>query len=102
MKFDLGQVFVTIEIAEAQESKSFSSFVGRCLTRHVSCDWGDLTEEDIETNEAAMKNGGRLFSSYKFDQPYDVSDGYTGKRDRIWIITEADRSSTTVLFPDEY
>ena len=42
MKFDLGQVFVTIGIAEAQESKSFSSFVGRCLLRHALGDWGDL------------------------------------------------------------
>lgn len=102
MKFDLGQVVVTIEIAEAQESKSFSSFVGRCLLRHALGDWGDLTEEDVEVNKAALKEGGRLFSSYKFDKPHDVSDGYTGKRDRIWIITEADRTSTTVLFPDEY
>lgn len=102
MKFDLGQVVVTIGIAEAQESKSFSSFVGRCLLRHALGDWGDLTEEDIETNKAAFKEGGRLFSSYKFDKPYDVPGAYPFTRDRIWIITEADRSYTTVLFPDEY
>ena len=102
MKFDLGQVVVTIGIAEAQESKPFSDFVSRCLMHHALGDWGDLTEEDVEVNKAALKEGGRLFSSYKFDKSYDVSNEYPFKRDHIWIITEADRSHTTVLFPDEY
>lgn len=60
------------------------------LDRHVSGDWGDLCEDDKQLNEAALKEGSRLFSSYTLGE---------GK---LWIITEADRSSTTLLLPSEY
>jgi hypothetical protein len=60
------------------------------LRRHFAGDWGDLTDDDRAANEDALKYGSRLFSAYNTE---------AGK---IWIITEADRSATTVLFPDEY
>jgi hypothetical protein len=60
------------------------------LVRHASGDWGDLCAFDRRQNEQALKEGSRLFSSY--DTP-------TG---RCWVITEADRSVTTVLLPEEY
>ncbi|HPI31668.1 MAG TPA: hypothetical protein PLR32_00020 [candidate division Zixibacteria bacterium] len=61
------------------------------LVRHLSGDWGELDAEDRAANDAALRGGGRLFSAY--DLP-------TGAR--VWIITEADRSSTTVLLPEDY
>lgn len=60
------------------------------LSRHRSGDWGDLCPEDIQANEDALMEGGRLLSVY--------GSGH----DRFWIITEADRSVTTVLMPDDY
>jgi hypothetical protein len=61
------------------------------LTRHAGCDWGDLTHEDQKENEYALKHGLRLLSSYR-----------TNAGEKLWIITESDRSATTVLLPDEY
>lgn len=61
------------------------------LTRHLRGDWGDLDQEDVNSNNNALKNGGRLVSSYK-----------TPNGTKFWVITEADRSSTTILLPSEY
>lgn len=61
------------------------------LSRHLSGDWGDLDQEDKTENELSLKYGFRLLSSYQ------VSD-----TDKIWIITEADRSVTTLLLPEDY
>jgi hypothetical protein len=61
------------------------------LARHVSGDWGDLGEEDRRANDIAIAEGTRLLSAYHLD---------TGTK--IWIITEADRSSTCILLPEEY
>ncbi len=61
------------------------------LSRHLRGDWGDLCQEDETENELSLKQGFRLLSSYR------VSGGPT-----LWIITEADRSATTLLLPDEY
>src|SRR4051812_19766672 len=63
------------------------------LNRHRSGDWGELDEHDRAANDRAATEGGeRVLSSYR------LADGTTV----IWIITEADRSATTVLLPDEY
>lgn len=60
------------------------------LKRHAAGDWGDVSEEDRAANERALLHGGRLFSAYhEGDAKY-------------WIITEADRSETTLLLPDDY
>ena len=61
------------------------------LARHSNGDWGDVGPEDWEENELSLREGFRLFSVYR------SSDGT-----KFWIITEADRSATTVLLPDEY
>lgn len=61
-----------------------------CLKRHLSGDWGEVCEADRRENEFALRNGARLLSAYTVDDH------------KIWIITEADRSSTTILFPEEY
>ena len=62
----------------------------QALGRHTAGDWGDLCEEDKQANDAALEHGGRLFSSY------ELPGG------KLWIITEADRSVTTFLLPEEY
>ena len=61
------------------------------IQRHVAGDWGDLDDEDKRMNDHAAAQGGlRIFSAYKVGAS------------KVWIITEADRSSTTILLPDEY
>jgi hypothetical protein len=65
--------------------------VQRGLQRHQTGDWGDLGEEDWQANDRAVQAGMRLLSSYRGDSGVP-----------FWIITEADRSATTVLLPDDY
>ena len=87
--FTLGKIVATpgaIEMLKQHEHSPFDY-----VTRHWQGDWGDLDPEDVEANQAALQHGTRLFSSYRI-----------GDQDRIWIITEADRSSTTLLLPSEY
>ncbi len=62
------------------------------LERHLSGDWGDLCAADQKENDKSLKHGYRIVSSYH------VGDG----GDRVWVITEADRSSTCLLLPSEY
>ncbi len=65
---------------------------GTFLHRHLSGDWGELCSEDVEQNTMALKNEWRIFSSYPL--------GSSGEK--LWVITEADRSVTTLLLPSEY
>jgi hypothetical protein len=67
-----------------------AGFLQGALLRHLSGDWGDLGEEDLQANAAALRDGERLLSSYKRG-PH-----------QLYIITEADRSVTTLLLPSEY
>lgn len=87
--FPLGQVLATPGALEAlgQAEQSPDEF----LARHHAGDWGDLCQEDIAENEFSLKHDLRLFSEYT------LRDGT-----RLWIITEADRSATTLLLPKEY
>ncbi|MEL7562786.1 hypothetical protein [Dehalogenimonas sp. 4OHTPN] len=88
----LGQVVATRGVfALAGEKPEFTEFMRRSLNRHAKGDWGDLDEADKKENELSLKNGFRLFSAY-------TAAGLP----KIWVITEADRSATTILFPDEY
>ena len=61
------------------------------LSRHIRGDWGDIDADDQRENELALKHGFRLLSVYA------LADGT-----RLWIITEADRSATTLLLPEDY
>jgi len=85
-KFPLGEVVITANAAQHLDN----IVVREALRRHAAGDWGDLPPEDACENECSLKEGGRLLSAYG-----------TGKR-RFWIITEADRSVTTILMPDDY
>ncbi len=62
------------------------------LARHVRGDWGELTEEDRKENQLSLERGFRLLSSYRTN----------GGDTKLWVITEADRSATTILLPEEY
>ena len=87
IKFQHGSVVATlgaIEIATYEEIRNL-------LTSHLSGDWGDVDSEDAKANEQALRDGLRILSNYKLP----------GER-KLWLITEADRSATTVLTPDEY
>ena len=89
VKFEPGQIVATpgaLEVLRASGDDPLAY-----LVRHLSGDWGDLSEEDWRENELSLQNGWRLLSAYT------LSNGT-----KIWVITEADRSATTLLVPDEY
>jgi hypothetical protein len=95
--FASGPLFMTAGVSSAcGEDPVFAQFLNYSIKRHLNCDWGDVDPEDKESNFQALENGGRLFSVYK---PLFTIGKYS---DKIWVITEADRSSTTILFPSEY
>ncbi|WP_324665142.1 hypothetical protein VLL09_01345 [Dehalococcoides mccartyi] len=95
--FNTGQIVATRGVYDlACENPEFARFIQKSLNRHVKGDWGDVDEEDKQSNNQAMKQGTRLLSAY-IDNRFPQNGVAT-----IWIITEADRSSTAILFPDEY
>ena len=85
----LGRVVATPGALRALDEAGVSP--ASLLTRHVNGDWGELSEHDRKQNEFSLKNGFRILSSYT-----------VGNGERIWIITESDRSSTCILLPSEY
>ena len=68
------------------------------LRRHLKGDWGNLCKEDAQQNNNAVKQGHRILSSYHLHKEGEP----TNEHDTIWIITEADRSYTTFLLPQDY
>jgi hypothetical protein len=87
--FALGAIVATSGALRAfeQTADDYSAL----LDRHQAGDWGEIEPEDRGVNEEALKEGARIFSVYR------LSDGT-----KVWIITEADRSSTCILLPEEY
>lgn len=91
MKFPLGQVVATAAVAAKMErSPAFAAGVSASIRRHALGDWGDVCGEDRQTNEDALAEGSRLLSSYQVEG------------EKLWVITEWDRSVTTALFPSDY
>jgi hypothetical protein len=86
-RFSLGQLFATPGVLAEVSPTDISA----ALARHSMGDWGELSQEDIDENNRALKEGSRLLSAYR-----------STTRVRFWIITEWDRSVTTVLLPSEY
>ena len=85
--FKLGQIVATpAAIAEVHQED-----IRRSLNRQAFCDWGDCGKEDAQSNEEALGQELRLFSVYK-----------DRNGTKFWIITEADRSATTILLPSDY
>ena len=102
MKFHLGRLVATRGITSRMQDDTFAQFVKACILKHATGEWGDLTPDDKQVNEEALTPGepGRLLSSYNLPQGIAHDDGVGGEK--IWIITEWDRSVTTVLWPGEY
>lgn len=91
-KVELGRVVSTRGVAKWVEESPEVRSAGemRALRRHASGDWGKVCQEDKAVNDEALSDGNRLLSCYDIDG-----------RD-VWVITEWDRSVTTILFPEEY
>ncbi|MDN7586624.1 hypothetical protein [Burkholderia seminalis] len=87
-RFRLGQIVATRGVLKHLEHHGIQA--DPYLRRHVMGNWGDVPPEDAAANERAVEHGARILSSYEI----------VGKR--VWLITEADRSVTTLLFPEEY
>ena len=89
--FKLGRIVCRVEVASrTARDNEFARFVLHSLARHLTGDWGDLSEEDKAENEKAVKSDRRILSAYEHET-----------YPKIWIITEADRSSTCILFAEE-
>jgi hypothetical protein len=86
-KFELGLVVVTPNALGSLRKED----VKKALDRHVTGDWGEVCPADWQENELSLKEGFRLLSAYR---------GRDGTK--FWVITEADRSATTVLLPEDY
>lgn len=91
--FSLGRIVSTPGVL----AKCKTPHMIACLKQHVCGNWGELCEEDRRTNIEAVTQGRRILSVY----PNDPS-AINGAREVFWIITEADRSVTTFLLPEEY
>ncbi len=100
-RFSLGELYATAGALEAleearQETKDWkrepAETPAELFTRHECGDWGDLSQADKKENELSVKEGFRILSAYKLKA--------TGEK--LWVITEADRSKTTILRPDEH
>ncbi len=85
-RFSLGQLAITANASLRLSTEA----VWTALSRHAAGDWGDLCPEDTLANDSAIDHAGRLFSAYGQGEH------------RFWIVTEADRSVTTVLLPEDY
>ena len=88
-KFPAGQIVATPGALAALEIHAVSPL--QLLARHLNGDWGSVPVEDAQLNDEALHTGGRLLSSYPI-----------GPDTRVWILSEADRSATTLLMPSEY
>ena len=86
-KFPSGQIVITPTALNTLSQTD----VQIAMVRHLRGDWGDVNEEDRRTNDQSLKHGARLLSVY-----------HAANGTKFWIITEADRSVTTVLLPDDY
>jgi hypothetical protein len=91
-RFELGRVVATPSALEVLSQQGVSP--AELLARHVSGDWGEVCAEDAEMNERSVRNGWRILSVYETN-PRGVSR-------KVWLLTEADRSSTCLLLPNEY
>ena len=89
IRFPLGRVVATPGALRACEKAEQAPEV--FLDRHVNGDWGDVPEEDKHENERSIEQGLRVLSAYT-----------TSAGEQIWVLTEADRSATTLLLPEEY
>ena len=93
MKFEPGRFLATPAVLDAVPRGTIFA----AIERHLNGDWGDVCDSDKRANDRALKNGSRLLSVY-----HTPALGDKKKEIKFWIITEADRSATTVLLPSDY
>ena len=91
-RFQLGRVVLTPNAQEIDSAR-----LRACLARHAAGDWGEVTESDRRENECSIVEGARLWSAFAIDPTREAGDD-----NKFWIITEADRSATTILLPEDY
>ena len=94
-RFKLGRLVATREISDRmQKDHIFAAFVSKSIRLYTKGDWGQTCKEDKEANDRAIDNDERILAVYE----------QAGVKEpmKIWIITEWDRSVTTILFPEEY
>ena len=93
-KLKLGQLFMStgVERLILEEDVNNSTEIARCVIKHQSSDWGDLCEKDKQANDYAVEHGERILSAYEVGK----------NKTKIWIITNGDRTTTTVILPEEY
>ncbi|MNS44826.1 hypothetical protein D3C72_772780 [compost metagenome] len=89
-KFPLGKVYFTPGITDPESGVSPWD-IAAALVAHKNGDWGDVCDEDKQANERDLRHGGRLLSVY-----------YSRAGTKFWVLTESDRSATTVMLPSEY
>ena len=89
IKFSPGSIVATPGALAALEASGDDPMA--YLVRHVAGDWGDVDEQDCRENELSLQHGFRLLSAYTLNSGI-----------KIWIITDSDRSATTLLLPEEY
>lgn len=93
-KFALGQVVITNGVDRMMnEDEKFKNFCLISMGKFINLDWGDVCKEDWKLNDQATLDGERIMGVYIYPKDKNI---------KIWIITEADRSYTTILFPEEY
>lgn len=94
-RFKLGRLVATAAVADcAMKDHTFAAFVSKSVRLYENGDWGQTCKEDKQQNDHAVENGERILAVYE----------QAGVKEpmKIWIITEWDRSVTTILFPEEY
>lgn len=97
--FQTGTVLHTSTVIQiAKENPVFALFLMQSINRHKNNDWGDCCEEDWNSNDSAIIENNRIISVYHL--PQDLKKLH--RNEKIWIITEGDRTYTTILFPAEY
>jgi len=96
-RFELGKVVISLEVyAATLERSPLGPFVRFCLERHVSGDWGICHPDDVIHNDAAVSGGDRICSVYY------VPPGVYRHQSTVLVVSDADRSCTTVLFESEF
>ena len=93
MKFEPGRFLATPAVLDAVPRRTIFA----AIERHLNGDWGDVCDSDKRANDRALKDGSRLLSAY-----HTPALGDKKRETKFWIITEADRSATTVLLPSDY
>jgi hypothetical protein len=92
-RFETGKIVCTNGVGTlADRDEKFATFAKESVNKYKQCDWGDTCKEDAKSNDEAVENGERILAVYKMPNT-EIT---------IWIITEWDRSVTTILFPNEY